>query len=97
MLSVAIFGFVHSGYAFLAFGSVNVAALLYALTAFIRLRCGWDDVRASFVARFSAWKGERTAWSAAAGLSLDVYRAQVPLRQRDLEFSDSRAPQKIAS
>lgn len=98
MLSVAIIGFVHGGgYAFLAFGSVNVAALLYALTAFIRLRCGWDDVRTSFVARFAPWKGQRTAWSAAAGLSLDVYRARVPLRQRDLEFSDSRARPKIAS
>ena len=97
LLSVAIIGFVHSGYAFLAFGSVNVAALLYALTVFIRLRCGWDDVRASFVARFSAWKGERTAWSAVGGRSLDVSRAQVSLRQRDPEFSDSRARQKIAS
>lgn len=97
MLTVAILGFIHSGYAFLAFGSVNVAALLYALTVFIRLRCGWDDVRASLVTHFSAWKGGRRALPASAGLSLDAHCARVRPHHRDLEYSNSRARQKIAS
>ena len=59
MVYVAIVGFMHSGYAFLVFGSVNIAALLYALAAFIRFRYGWEDVLTSFRTRFFS-KGQRT-------------------------------------
>jgi hypothetical protein len=58
MVYVAIVGFMHSGYAFLVFGSVNIAALLYALAAFIRFRYGWEDVLTSFRTRFFS-KGQR--------------------------------------
>jgi cellulose synthase (UDP-forming) len=58
MVYVAIVGFIHSGYAFIAFGSINVAALLYALVAFINVQSGWEDVRSSFAMRLANSKGQ---------------------------------------
>jgi hypothetical protein len=93
MVFVAAEGFVHSGYAFLVFGSVNVAAVIYGLTAFIRLRSGWEDVRESFRLRLSAPIPER----ASAGLALNTHRAAGRPGHRDFEYSEVRAQQKIAS
>jgi cellulose synthase/poly-beta-1,6-N-acetylglucosamine synthase-like glycosyltransferase len=59
MVYVAIVGFRHSGSAFLVFGSVNVAALLYALAAFIRFRYGWEDVLSSLSMRFFSWNDQQ--------------------------------------
>jgi cellulose synthase (UDP-forming) len=61
MVYVAVEGFIHSGYAFLAFGSVNIAALIYALTVFIGVRSGWEDVATGFGARFSSHVGQNAA------------------------------------
>lgn len=53
MVYVAVEGFIHSGYAFLVFGSVNIAALIYALTVFIGVRSGWEDIATVLGTRFS--------------------------------------------
>ena len=73
MVYVAIVGFMHSGYAFLVFGSVNIAALLYALAAFIRFRYGWEDVVTSFSMRFFS-KGQ-PALAEPSEASLEARRA----------------------
>ena len=53
---------------------MNVAALLYALAAFIRFRYGWEDVLSSFSMRFFSWKGQRPATEQAEP-SLEARRA----------------------
>ena len=75
MVCVAIVGYIHGGYAFIAFGSVNVAALVYALAAFISFRCGWEDVRSSIAVRVAAWKRTPTALPEPSESSFEARRA----------------------
>ena len=75
MICVAIAGFIHRRYLFLAFGAVNVAALLYALGAFIRIRCAWEDALASFATRFPAENTRDSASLKSSQPSLAARRA----------------------
>jgi cellulose synthase (UDP-forming) len=75
LIYVALAGFVHGSYTFLAFGSINVAAVIYALASFIRFKNGWEDVRASLSMKLDAARANRKLGTQTAEAVLTARRA----------------------
>ncbi|HTY55627.1 MAG TPA: hypothetical protein VMB26_10525, partial [Candidatus Binataceae bacterium] len=67
-----ILKFVHGDYAFIAFQCLNLAAVFWAMAAFVRVQSAWEDALCGLALR-SAYRGGRRAISSRP--SLAAYRA----------------------